>query len=319
MAVLKDIRRRIASVKNTQQITKAMKMVAASKLRRAQMAIAGARSYSQKLSEMSDGLLQDLVKLSPAAGTVEEQMKNLHPFYRNVRATDAAVGEKPKLALIVVASDRGLCGAYNTNVLKLAFLKRTELLETFDVETICVGRKAKEFFARRKIEVKTVEEFWSGRFDLKSAQKLSEDLVTRFMSAELDAVEICYTEFRSAISQKASAKRILPIVPDLSFLEGQPQITEEAKADAATSPAYVDGTKLRILQSILPEQVRILNYSLLAESLASEFGSRMTSMDNASRNAGDMIQRLTLQANRVRQAAITTELMEIIGGAEALK
>jgi F-type H+-transporting ATPase subunit gamma len=315
VANLKDIRRRIASVKNTQQITKAMKMVAASKLRRAQMAIAGARGYSAKLSEMGNGLLEDLIHLSPAAGTFDEQLKRLHPFYRSVRETDD-MGVKPKIALVVVASDRGLCGAYNSNVLKLGLLKRAELSERFDVETIVVGRKAREFFQRRKIEVTVIEDFWTGRYDLKKSQRLSESLVTRFMNGEIDAVELCFTEFRSAISQRATTKQVLPIQADLSFLENLPKVEE---TPVSTSPAYVDGTKLRLLQRVLPEQVRIQIYSLMAESLASEFGSRMTSMDNASRNAGDMIQKLTLLANRVRQAAITTELMEIIGGAEALK
>ncbi len=316
MPNLKDIRRRIGSVKNTQQITRAMKMVAASKLRRAQMAIAGGRGYSSKLSEMSNALLSDLVKLNSAAGSVDSQLVNLHPFYRALDTEN--VEKKPRIALIVVSSDRGLCGAYNTNILKLGLLRRAELMEAFDVHLIVVGKKAKEFFARRKIETEVFDDFWTGRFDLKKAQRLSEKMVKDFMAGEIDAAEVCYTEFKSVISQRATSKRILPIQRDLSFLES---VSAEKAQDAqhSTAAAYIDGKKVTLLGKILPEQVRISFYSLLAECLASEFGSRMSSMDAASRNAGEVIQKLTLQANRVRQAAITTELMEIIGGAEALK
>jgi F-type H+-transporting ATPase subunit gamma len=316
VANLKDIRRRIASVKNTQQITKAMKMVAASKLRRAQMAIAGARGYSSKLSEMGDSLLADLIKPRGAAGSIESQMLNLHPFYRAMK--NAEEGTKPRIALVVVSSDRGLCGAYNTNILKLGLSRRNELLATADVQLIVVGRKAKEFFARRKIESVTYDDFWAGRFDLKKAQKLTQSLVEQFIAGEIDAVEICYTEFRSVLSQKATYKRLLPVQADVSALEGIVTEKQVPETDAKTA-AYIDGTKRDLLSKILPEQVRISCYSVLAECLASEFGSRMSAMDAASRNAGEVIQKLTLQANRVRQAAITTELMEIIGGAEALK
>lgn len=319
MASLKDIRRRIASVKNTQQITKAMKMVAASKLRRAQQAITGARPFAEKLEEITSRLLSEIAASATGADSQSkvELLKKLHPL---LRSDTAAEGEVKKVGLLVVASDRGLCGAYNSAVLKYALKKKQSLEQEpgVKVDLYFVGRRANDFFTKRGMPGHFFNTVWAGRFTTQKSDELARFFVGEFLGGKLDRVEVCFTEFKSAILQTPTNKTLLPLSIEID--------TETTPTAAVGTANTTDGVgfiykpeKEKLLDKLLPKQVQTQLYRCLADSLASEFGARMTSMDNATRNAAEMISSLTLQANRVRQAAITTELMEIIGGAEALK
>lgn len=318
MPSVKDIRSRITSVKNTQQITKAMKMVAASKLRRATMAIEGARSYSLKLSAISDDLVKGLIKQKAFSNeALKNYLGQLHPL---MTAKTQKTEENPsdKVALVVIASDRGLCGAYNTNALKFAWKKYNELKASgAEVSLFFVGRKATEFFTKRGLAGHTFEGVWAGKFNLARADQVTNALKEKFLAGEFDRVELCYTEFKSALSQTAKSAQVLPMALDVEALLA-PEDFSKNNGIIPAAPITEPSPKA-LFAKLLPELLRMKIYACLADSLASEFGARMTSMDNATRNAGEMISRMTLQANRLRQAAITKELMEIIGGAEALK
>ncbi len=314
MASLKDIRRRIGSVKNTQQITKAMKMVSASKLRRAQQAIGSARPYSQKLEDLASRIL---IEIQSAAGKIEESkriqfLQNLHPL---LKQTPKAEGESPKTALVVVTSDRGLCGAYNTNMLRFALREHRALKEAgHEVYCFFVGRRGSESLKRRGLNGEIVPDMWAGKFTTSKADKLTQVLTEQFLSGRFDSVQVLFTQFKSALTQTATRKQLLPlevIVPSGDI--------GTVPSEAAASPFKYEPQRSDLLATLLPGLVKTSMYRMLADSLASEFGSRMTAMDSATRNAGQMISRLTLEANRVRQASITKELMEIVGGAEALK
>lgn len=305
MATLKDIRRRIVSVKNTQQITKAMKVVAASKLRRAQQAIAGARPFAEKLEAMSGRILQEL-------GQGGRDLSKIHPLLK-----PAYVGseDKPKkVALVIVSADRGLCGAYNSNILKFAWKRYLELKSDLnvEVETYFVGRRGYDFFTKRGATGLWFEEVWTGKFSALKSDKVAKVFVDKFLAGEVHEVEAVYTEFRSALVQILSRKTLLPLAVTVAA-------DPTSGSEELTSPYIYEPAKEKLLGALLPKQVQTQFYRVFADGLASELGARMTAMDNATRNAGKMISSLTLQANRVRQASITTELMEIIGGAEALK
>lgn len=311
MASLKDIRRQIASVKNTQQITKAMKLVAASKLRRAQMAIQGARPFANKLEELTGRLIADLTLASKITDPVKQQefLKDLHPLLQNRLKNDD--NEKIKVALLVVTSDRGLCGAYNSNAIKAAWKLYNELLTDvkYEVQVYFVGKRGFDFFGKRGVRGTFFDDIWLGKFSTVKSDKVANLLTGKFLAAEVDKVEVVYTEFRSAISQVVTLKQLLPLSVSI----------DTAKADESSAPYIYEPSRAQLLNELLPKQVQTQFYRVMADSLASELGARMTAMDNATSNAGDMISNLTLIANRVRQAAITKELMEIIGGAEALK
>lgn len=304
MATLKDIRRRIVSVKSTQQITKAMKVVAASKLRRAQQAISGARPFAEKLQAMSGRILAELSQSG-------KDLSKIHPLLRLPFV--GSQEEKKKVALLVVSADRGLCGAYNSNLLKFAWKQFNELKAdaNTEVELYFVGRRSSDFFTKRGFSGHLFDDAWAGRFSTLKSDKVAKLFTDKFLAAELHEVQVVYTEFRSALVQTLSKKVVLP----LSVEDGKTVIDP----DAVLSPYIYEPEKEKLLAALLPKQVQTQFYRILADSLASELGARMTAMDNATRNAGKMISSLTLQANRVRQASITTELMEIIGGAEALK
>ena len=312
MASVKDIRRRIASVKNTQQITKAMKMVSAAKLRRAQQAITGARPFAAKLEEITGRILAEILASVPGmtAEKQSEALAKLHPLLMvpGERVDDTGTSQPKKVALVVVGSDRGLCGAYNSNILKFAVKKRNELLANGNqVELFFIGKRVKEFFVKRAMPGVYFEDVWAGKFTTEKANKIAAQFVEMFLKGDVDAVEFCFTEFKSAIALIPQSKQILPL---------SVSVGEEGPLDVQF---IYKPSKEELLADLLPKQVQTQVYKCLADSLASEFGARMTSMDNATKNASEMISRLTLQANRLRQAAITTELMEIIGGAEALK
>ena len=322
MASLKDIRRRISSVKNTQQITKAMKMVAAAKLRRAQTAIASAKPFAQKLETLAGRIISEIQKGSSlSADKRVEFLKGLHPLLAPPAPKSDVFGEGPKskVALLVVSSDRGLCGAYNTNAVKFAFKRYNELIAdtSVSVSLYFVGRKGYEFFKKRGLEGHWFSTFWSGKFTTSKSDKVARELTDHFLSGEFQSIEASFTEFRSAISQTASNKQILPLSLAAAGISTQGDTQQAATEE--NLPFKYEPSREWVLSEVLPNLVRTQFYRIFADSLASEFGARMTSMDNASRNAGEMIGSLTLQANRVRQASITKELMEIVGGAEALK
>jgi len=289
MANLKAIRKRIGSVKNTQKITRAMKMVAAARLRRAQQAILELRPYAVKTM---DGL-------SAVASRVEEH-EEAHPLL--------ARREPKNVMLVVLTSDRGLAGAFNANINKGAYKRWRELEEDGSTVTFAViGRKGRDYLRRRKAKI---EKDFTGVFEdlsIDRAGEIGRYIVDSYTRHDLDAVYLVYNEFKSAISQNVVIEPLLPIKPMASSEELGP-------VDFIYEP-----NKRALLDTLLPMYVEIELYRALLESVASEHGARMTAMDAATNNAKDMIGKLTLEFNRARQAAITKELMEIIGGAEALK
>lgn len=290
MANLKVIRKRIASVKSTQKITRAMKLVAAARLRRAQQNIVELRPYAKKTLEV----------LSNVAARLGDE-EGLHPLL------DRRV--EKNVMLVVLTSDRGLAGAFNSSICKAANLRWKALeAEGKKVTFTVIGRKGREYLSRRGAEIR---HDFTGVFETLTVEKAGEiarEIVSEYGAAadRLDAVYLVYNEFKSAISQEVVIESLLPIVPT------------EVAADDLGDFLY-EPSKKELLERLVPMYVEGEVYRALLESIASEHGARMTAMDAASNNASDMIDRLTLVFNRARQAAITTELMEIIGGAEALK
>jgi F-type H+-transporting ATPase subunit gamma len=288
MPSLRDIKRKITSVKKTQQITKAMKMVAAAKLRRAQDRVIAARPYSRKL----------LSVIANLAGRVERAQ---HPLL--------AKREPKKVKLLVLTSDRGLCGAYNTNILRKAVETVRQLkAEGKEVSVNVVGRKGRDFFRKRSMY--TLGKVWSdlGMIDYDKAADVGKNIVERFTSGDTDEVYLLYNEFKSVIQQRVMLEKLLPVEPP----------AEQDPFMAAVDYLYEPNAEA-ILSSILPKHVEVQVFRALLESQASEMGARMTAMDSATRNAKEMIEKLTLKFNKQRQAAITKEISEIVGGAEALK
>jgi F-type H+-transporting ATPase subunit gamma len=290
MASLRDIRKRIKSVKSSQKITKAMKLVAASKLKRAQDAIVQARPYAQEIATV----LSRVAAQVGASGTGE-----VHPLL--------ASREPRKVLLLVITSDRGLCGAFNANVLRRADRFIRENTGRFEhVEVAAVGRKGREFFAKKgSVPVRdlgVVGSAWSYAQAVSVASALSAE----FTAGSLDAVFVVYNEFKSAISQRVVVQDLLPVV--------QADLPESALTEYVYEPSAE-----QVLDRLVPRYVATGLWRALLESAASEHGARMSAMDSATKNASELIAGLTLVYNRVRQAAITRELMEIIGGAEALK
>jgi len=286
MPSLKDIRKRIGSVKSTQKITRAMKLVAAARLRRAQQNILELRPYATKTYEM-------LSVVSARAGDDEE----VHPLL--------ARREPKKVGYLVITSDRGLAGSFNANINKAAreawHRDRDEGREVvFEV----IGRKGRDYLERRGAQI---AERHLGVFDdpVGRAGEIGRGIVDRYTRQELDAIYLVYSEFKSAISQRPVVEPILPIEPA--------EIDQDALGDFIYEP-----DKQALLDTLLPMYVEVEVRRAIYESVASEHGARMTAMDAATNNANDLIKKLTLQYNRARQAAITKELMEIIGGAEAL-
>lgn len=282
MATIKTLRRRIQTVRSTQKITRAMKMVAAAKLRRAQEAAERARPYSKKLTELF-------------AAVVAEVGSDAHPLL--------ARREEKRVDIVLLTSDRGLCGGYNTNVIRLveAFLRE----HTVEGNLILVGKKGAEFFRRRSVPIldRHVGMLAGGVGEI--AQKVAATATGRFGSQETDAVYLVYNQFRSAISQVPTVVPLLPVPLPTTEGAGVEYIFEPERPE--------------LLARLLPVYVRALVTQAILEAAASEQGARMTAMENATNNAADMISSLTLLMNRTRQAAITRELMEIVSGAEALK
>ncbi|MBI5342989.1 MAG: ATP synthase F1 subunit gamma [Deltaproteobacteria bacterium] len=291
MANLRAIRKRIGSVKSTQQITKAMKMVSAAKLKRAQDAIIAARPFARKMREVVQAL----------AARVGE---DAHPLL--------AAREAKKLALLVVTTDRGLCGGFNSNLLRATYRFLAANREKYEeIAVFIVGRKAREFLRRRDVPLRKEYLNVLGSLSYAHSATLSEDLVGGFLAGDFDEVQVAFNEFRSAISQVVRFEKLFPISVERGGAEG-------AAAGGGIDFLYEPSQK-EILAALLPKYVETQLFRVLLESVAGEHGARMTAMDSATNNSVDMIARLTLQMNRARQATITKELMEIIGGAEALK
>ena len=284
------MRRRIKSVKNTQQITKAMKMVAAAKLKRAQDRVTAARPFARKMSEVLTGL----------SAKVADELS--HPLL------DPRGDEK--YLVVLVSADKGLAGAFNANIIKAtqAFLSENSAKSA---ELIAVGRKGRDFFKRRTVEI--TDEYigltGSGQVNLQDALDIARKVVQRFTEdTSIDKVFLVYTEFRTVLSQKPIIEQVLPV----------PRLTDEA-AETGTQAEYIyEQPAAEIFGKLLPRQVETQLYKAMLESVASEQGSRMTAMDSASKNAGELIDTLTLNMNRIRQAAITKEIIEVVSGAAAL-
>ena len=292
MPSLLDIRRRIRAVKSTQQITKAMKMVAASKLRRAQERTQQARPYASQMKRVLNSLAS---RVDPSA----------HPLL-DERKIPKAGG---KTLLIVVTADRGLCGSFNTNVIKAA--------GQFVVETAgrqvalgLVGRRGRDFFARRGLEIRyeQVNLFAALKFD--DARAIAKAAMDAFLKEEVDSVYLVYNEFKSVMVQRVVVDRLLPI----------PRLEAEAQESAAgtTTDYLYEPSPEKLFEHLIPNHVEVQVFRALLESNAAFFAAQMTAMDAATRNSGEMIESLTLYMNKVRQAAITREIIEVVSGAQAL-
>jgi F-type H+-transporting ATPase subunit gamma len=289
MASLIDIRRRLRSVKSTQQITKAMKMVAAAKLRRAQDRVVGARPYASLLKHV-------LASVTAKVGAAE------HPLL--------AVRPEKRVIVVVVAGDRGLCGAFNTNVHRATAHLLSQHPEWTEVRLLPVGRKAVEYWRRRKYPF--TEKTYPGILgELKyaHAREIAGFLAEEFGAEKIDAAYIVVNEFRSILSQVVTVNRLLPLSTD----------AETKSAEAPTVDYIYEPDAATILAWLLPRFLEFTVFKALAESAAAEMGARMTAMDSASKNAGEIIDKLTLTYNRARQARITKELIEIVSGAAALE
>jgi F-type H+-transporting ATPase subunit gamma len=288
MATLKTIRKRISSVRNTQQITKAMKMVSAAKLRRAQEAAVQARPYAEKMTEL----------LKNVATRVSGEA---HPLLR--------AREEKKIDLVLFTSDRGLCGGYNANLIRAAEAFIRQHTGAREIELTLVGRKGADYFRRRRATIteRYTDILYKAPDEL--ATEIAQKLIGRFTAGESDAVYILYSRFRSALSQVPTLEKLLPV----ALAEAS-----EAEAQQEIEYLYEPGVQ-ELLASLLPRMTGIAVQRALLEATASEHGARMTAMDSATGNASKMIGSLTLQMNRARQASITRELMEIVGTAEALK
>jgi F-type H+-transporting ATPase subunit gamma len=290
MATLRDIRNRIGSVKSTRQITKAMKMVAAAKLRRAQDAILKTRPYAQLLDQT----------LSRVAARAAGDEATAHPLL--------ATREQKTAEVVVITSDRGLAGGFNSNIARRTQRFLVENAERFGrIELSTIGRKGRDFFRARKIAVRKDYLGIHSGLAYQKAEELAREYSERWLAGEVDAVFLCYNEFKSAIAQKPVVFQLLPI-------ETPPPTPGQAEIDFKYEPS-----REKLLADLLPRHIGMQVWRALLESAASEHGARMSAMESATKNAEEMIGLLTLQYNRARQAAVTKELMEIVGGAEALK
>lgn len=289
MASAKDLRKRISSVKNTQQITRAMKMVSAAKLRRAQDNILSLRPYAHEVNSV-------IAQLARAG-----RSETIHPLLAERDPADTE-----KVLVIVVTSDRGLCGAFNANVIKTAQrYMRTHSHKYKQLDFAYIGKKGFEFFKSRK-PGKYYNNFFQG-LKFGRAQELAQQLIELYLTGEYDEIKFIYNEFKSAISQKVNVETFLPV-----------RISDEAAGTGPAMTLYEPGIPA-ILEGLLPKHFAVQVYRVLLESLASEHGARMAAMENATKNAGEMIKKITLLYNKTRQAGITKELLEIVSGTEAQK
>jgi len=283
MASLKDLRRRIRATSSMQQIFKAMEMVSAAKLRRAQARALAASPYAKRITEMLD-------KLAGAAAELE------HPLFK--------AREVKRTVLVLITADRGFAGAYNTNVLREAE-RRLRAAEPGAVQLVVLGRKGRDYLKRRGYPVLASHTELPGEASLDLARKLTDDLSARFIGGEVDRVELIYSHFVNALVRRVTAEAFLPVGTSGNAAADRGTIFEP---DAET-----------IFADLLPRYTTAKLYAAMADALASEHSARMVAMGAARKNAGELVDALTLMRNRLRQAAITKEIAELVGGAEALK
>lgn len=292
MPTLKEVQKRIKTVISTKRITKAMEMVAAAKLRRAQQKVEQARPYSQKMDEMLSHL---------AAGSSGEIV---HPYF----------DERPiaKKTLVVVCSDRGLCGSYNGNILRTAMeWLRSNKGDEVEVEVVAIGKRTNDFFKSRDYPLAGYWGDWAGVLDYNKAREVVRFLTERFVSGQTDEINLLYTRFLSTVKYRIVNEKYLPIAP--------PEVSEDEDASGMAREYIFEPHPEAIYSALMPGYATTKMVTALAESLASEHGSRMIAMGNATTNAGEMIDTLTLEYNKARQGQITKELLEVVSGAEALK
>jgi F-type H+-transporting ATPase subunit gamma len=285
MAILREIKRRIAGVRSTQQITKAMKMVAAAKLRKAQEAILATRPYASKLSQ--------------TIGHLVARVEESHVPLLQTRDTRHVL-------IVVVTADRGLCGAFNHNLLRYT-VSRINSYQDEQITLFPVGRKGYDFLAKRSYAIHDYKIQFFNTLVFSDAAEIVDKLVAVYCAGLFDKIEIIYNEFKSAVRQDITVEQMLPFVPDRAFT------AESSAVDFLYEP-----DQAQILNYIIPKHLSIQMWKILLESNAAEQGARMTAMENATENADDLIAHLTLTYNRARQAAITKEISEIVGGSEAL-
>lgn len=294
MASLRAIRNRIKSTRSTQKITKAMKLVDAAKLRGAQDAVLRARPYAQLLGE----LLASLARSRAEAGMAP------HPLMEK--------REMKRVEVVMLTSDRGLCGGFNSNIVRRAQRFVVEEGERFEeMQFSTIGRKGRDFAKKRGFVTRKDYVGFFNRLRFLQAKEVADDLIAEFTAGRIDGAFLLYNQFKSAISQQITLTQLLPI-------EAPPEESKDTKAFVTPEHLY-EPDRRQLLETLIPRQLSTQIWRALLESKASEHGARMTAMDAATKNAGEMIGRLSLEYNRARQAAITKELMEIVSGAEALK
>ena len=288
MATLREIRRRIKGIRSTQQITKAMKMVAAAKLRRAQENILAARPYAFKIRE----IIQDLL------ARLEDYQ---HPL----------LAERPveKVLLVVVTADRGLCGAFNSNLIRRT-IQEIELHPQVETTLLTIGKKGHDFFFKRNYPIanRYIDIFNNLQFE--HAKSIVQFIVNAYITRKVDQVKVVYNEFKSVLHQNLVVENFLPL---------RKEIPAEEKKEKYLANYIYEPSMETLLEALIPKHLNVQMWRILLESYAAEQGARMTAMDNATENANDLIYHLTLQFNKARQAAITKEITEIVSGAEALK
>ena len=291
MPTLRDIRKRLKAIQSTKKITAAMKMVAAAKMRKVQDRMLNFRPYASRMGTV----LTDLAKVAE---------REIHPLL--------ALRMKKNVEVLVITSDKGLCGAFNTNILKAANnyingLKK----ENIEFSLSVVGRKARDFFKRRNIPMRNSWVGLSGRISYANAQEIAGNLIEGYTGEAFDEVVVIYNEFKSMISQKVTIMKLLPV----GVIEG-----EEGQEETSMTADYLyEPSRAAIFERLLPKYIEIQVYRALLESSAAEEAARMAAMENATKNCSELITKITLLANKVRQASITRELMDIVGGVEALK
>ncbi|NWF99234.1 MAG: ATP synthase F1 subunit gamma [Nitrospirae bacterium] len=291
MPTLRDIRKRLKAIQNTKKITAAMKMVAAAKMRKVQDRMLNFRPYSSRMQTV----LSDLARVAE---------RELHPLL--------ALRMRKTVEVLVITSDKGLCGAFNANILRTAN-KYLEGLkhEGIQITLSTVGRKARDFFRRRGYTMRNSWTGLSGKVSYTNAQEIAANLVENYTNETFDEVIVIYNEFKSLIAQKVTMMKLLP----LGVIESE----EAPKESAMTADYLYEPSRAVIFERLLPKYIEIQIYRALLESSASEEAARMAAMENATKNCSELINKVTLLANKVRQAGITKDLMDIVGGVEALK
>jgi F-type H+-transporting ATPase subunit gamma len=294
MATLREIRRRIVGVKSTQKITKAMKMVAAAKMRRAQESIVAARPYARKIAEMLRHMTAKVdVSIYPLLGS------------RPVK----------RVALVIVTADRGMCGVFNANIIRTAVNRLEEqyrdLAAEGNVKLYCLGRKGTDYFTKRQYNVTSKHIGIFNALNFGTARSIVSVLAGAYERGEVDLVEVIYNEFKNAVQQRVIVEQLMPVPPST--------VPAEAKKMRSLVDYIYEPSSADIINALVPKHLNFQMWRVLLESNAAEQGARMTAMENASTNARDLIAALQLSYNKARQASITKELLEIVSGAEALK